>query len=95
MRNRDRVLQIHDLYKADNSSLLSLLAADEDDGFEEEEPVGKWKVEPEVFLLWIFTLAWAKKKKFFFSIIFLKFFWFFDILPFSHFLRFYQLKLKM
>ena len=41
VRNRDRVLQIHDLYKANKSSLASLLTADEEDGFEEEEHQGK------------------------------------------------------
>jgi hypothetical protein len=41
VRNRDRVLQIRDLHKGNKSSLASLLAADDDDGFEEEENFGK------------------------------------------------------
>lgn len=41
MRNRDRVLQIRDLYGANKSSLASLLSADDDDGFEEDDNLGK------------------------------------------------------
>jgi hypothetical protein len=41
VRNRDRVLQIRDLHKGNKSSLASLLAADDDDGFEEDENFGK------------------------------------------------------
>lgn len=36
-RNRDRVLQIHELYRSTKSSLAQLLAQDDDDGFEDEE----------------------------------------------------------
>ena len=41
VRNRDRVLQIRDLHRANKVSLASLMAADDDDGFEEEEHLGK------------------------------------------------------
>jgi hypothetical protein len=36
-RNRDRVLQIHDFYKASNASLTALLAMDDDEAYEEDE----------------------------------------------------------
>mmetsp|Transcript_30 Transcript_30/g.35 ORF Transcript_30/g.35 Transcript_30/m.35 type:complete len:536 (+) Transcript_30:306-1913(+) len=36
-RNRDRVLQIHDLHKSNKNNLASLLTAEEDDGNEDDE----------------------------------------------------------
>ena len=41
VRNRDRVLQIRDLHRGNKTSLASLLAADDDDGFDEDENFGK------------------------------------------------------
>jgi hypothetical protein len=36
-RNRDRVLQIHDLHKSNKNNLASLLTAEEDDGNDDDD----------------------------------------------------------
>jgi hypothetical protein len=40
-RNRDRILQIRDLHSSCKDSLSSLLDSEDDEGFDEEDALGK------------------------------------------------------